>query len=57
MADSDFIIPDSLKDALIAGDVIPFIGAGVSRAVENEDQDIVKVFKPLCLSLKVEEVY
>lgn len=35
MSDNDYKIPKSLIDALIAGDVVPFIGAGVSMAVKK----------------------
>lgn len=47
MLDNDFNIPKSLKDALEAGQVIPFVGAGVSRAVEKKDKDASKPFNPL----------
>ena len=30
-------IPQSLIDALKANEVVPFVGAGVSRAIERED--------------------
>lgn len=45
-------IPDSLKDALKAGRVIPFVGAGVSRSIEKKDKDSAKPFNPLFPSWK-----
>jgi len=45
-------IPDSLKDALKRGRVIPFVGAGVSRSIEKKDKDSAKPFNPLFPSWK-----
>lgn len=39
MSDKDFQIPESLKDALRSGLVVPFIGAGVSLAVKKKKED------------------
>ena len=39
MSDKDFQIPESLKDALRSGLVVPFIGAGVSLAVKKRNED------------------
>ena len=39
MLDNDFNIPKSLKDALEAGQVIPFVGAGVSMSVKRKNDD------------------
>jgi tetratricopeptide (TPR) repeat protein len=52
MSDKDFQIPESLKDALKGGRVVPFLGAGVSRAVEKKDKDPNKPFNPLFPSWK-----
>jgi tetratricopeptide (TPR) repeat protein len=37
--DTDFKIPKSLRDALIAGEVVPFVGAGVSMSVKKKNAD------------------
>ena len=35
----DFAIPQSLKDAIIAGKSVPFVGAGLSMTVLRKDSD------------------
>lgn len=40
-------IPEPLIKALIDKTVVPFIGAGVSRAVEKKEKDLTKDFNPL----------
>ena len=47
MSDDKIIIPDELVEALKEHRVIPFIGAGVSRAVQKRDKDASKSFNPL----------
>lgn len=47
MAEDVSDIPDSLKDALVKGRVIPFVGAGVSRSIEKKDRDSAKSFRVL----------
>jgi hypothetical protein len=42
MADDKFGIPESLEKALTAKEVVPFVGAGVSRAVEKKEKDSTK---------------
>ena len=37
--DINFNIPKSLRDALIAGEVVPFVGAGVSMSVKKKNAD------------------
>jgi tetratricopeptide (TPR) repeat protein len=39
MSEKDFKIPKSLKDALKAGKVVPFVGAGVSMSVKKKNPD------------------
>ncbi len=52
MSDTDFKIHESLKQALKNKQVVPFIGAGVSRAIEKKDKDTTKPFNPLFPSWK-----
>jgi tetratricopeptide (TPR) repeat protein len=52
MPDTEYKIIESLEKALKAGQVIPFVGAGVSRAVEKKDKDSTKSFDPLFPSWK-----
>ncbi|MGC2238371.1 MAG: hypothetical protein WA584_19610 [Pyrinomonadaceae bacterium] len=52
MSDNKIEIPEPLIDALKAGLVVPFIGAGVSRAVEKKEKDLTKTFNPLFPSWK-----
>lgn len=47
MSDNDIKIPKSLIDALGNKEVVLFIGAGVSRAVEKKDKAPNKSFNPL----------
>ena len=39
MSDTVSVIPKSLRDALIAGEVVPFVGAGVSMTVKKINDD------------------
>jgi len=52
MSDAFTNIPESLKIALKAKRVVPFIGAGISRAIEKKDKDALKPFNPLFPSWK-----
>jgi hypothetical protein len=52
MTDDNSNIPESLQKALKAKEVVPFVGAGVSRAVEKKDKDPNKAFNPLFPSWK-----
>ncbi|HEX8397531.1 MAG TPA: DUF2225 domain-containing protein [Pyrinomonadaceae bacterium] len=52
MSNNSSTIPKSLQDALKSRQVIPFAGAGVSRAVEKKDKDPDKTFDPLFPSWK-----
>lgn len=42
-----YLIPESLKDALRRRQVIPFVGAGVSRTVKKKYEDATESFNPL----------
>jgi tetratricopeptide (TPR) repeat protein len=37
--DNNFNIPKSLRDALVTGEVVPFVGAGVSMTVKKKNDD------------------
>lgn len=50
--DKDFKIIESLEKALKTGQVIPFVGAGISRAIEKKEKDPTKSFNPLFPSWK-----
>lgn len=52
MSDTDFNIPKSLKDALKAGEVVPFVGAGVSMSVKKKNADGTKSDESLFASWK-----
>jgi tetratricopeptide (TPR) repeat protein len=52
MSNNSSTIPKSLRDVLKIRQVIPFVGAGVSRAVEKKDKDPDKAFDPLFPSWK-----
>jgi tetratricopeptide (TPR) repeat protein len=52
LSDDKIKIRDSLVEELKDFRVIPFVGAGVSRAVEKTDKDAAKTFNPLFPSWK-----
>lgn len=52
MADDKFKIPKSLVDALKAGNVVPFVGAGVSMSVKKKNADDTKSDESLFPSWK-----
>lgn len=52
MSNNSSTIPKSLQETLKGRQVIPFVGAGVSRAVEKRDKDPHKTFDPLFPSWK-----
>lgn len=46
MSTNSFTIPESLKNRLKNKQVIPFVGAGVSRAVQKKAKDVNKETNP-----------
>ncbi|HLM02827.1 MAG TPA: hypothetical protein VK400_17380, partial [Pyrinomonadaceae bacterium] len=52
MSDKNLQIPESLKDALQRGQVVPFLGAGVSLAVRKKNEDGKKSAESLFPSWK-----